>query len=384
MREQLIHVLTEAAEIEHNLLCSYLYAAFSLKSDAAEGLNEVEVKAVAGWRKSVMSVAVEEMGHLALVNNLLVAVGGAPHFDRPNLPVPPGYHPAGFTVRLTPFDADTLEHFLFLERPAGAPVEDGAKFVRPVVRREPPPTRITPSGEDYETIGELYELIERELKGLVRRHGDAAFFPASVARQLGPDTVRLPGLMPIRNLDDALRALRAIVEQGEGAQSHSETSHFARFSAIGDEWQALVRANARFRPAHPAAHDPVMRRPAQGTKRLWITAPAARAQLDMANGVYAALLATLYQLYEPAGEEVRAALAQCALSLMSVLGSLGNALARLPANPDHPGINAGLTFTSPRNTGARADARVIAERLLELAELHDGIRAAAAGLAGVT
>ncbi len=30
-REYLIHLLTEAAEIEHNLLCSYLYAAFSLK-----------------------------------------------------------------------------------------------------------------------------------------------------------------------------------------------------------------------------------------------------------------------------------------------------------------------------------------------------------------
>ena len=34
VRERLVHLLTEAAEIERNLLCSYLYAAFSLKRGA--------------------------------------------------------------------------------------------------------------------------------------------------------------------------------------------------------------------------------------------------------------------------------------------------------------------------------------------------------------
>jgi hypothetical protein len=63
-REYLIHLLTEAAEIEHNLLCSYLYAAFSLKSDG-EGLDGHEARAVAGWRKTIVGVALEEMGHLA-------------------------------------------------------------------------------------------------------------------------------------------------------------------------------------------------------------------------------------------------------------------------------------------------------------------------------
>jgi hypothetical protein len=31
-REQLFHLLAEAAEIEHTLMCCYLYAAFSLKT----------------------------------------------------------------------------------------------------------------------------------------------------------------------------------------------------------------------------------------------------------------------------------------------------------------------------------------------------------------
>ncbi len=77
------------------------------------------------------ALLIEEMGHLALVNNLLVAVGGAPHFDRPNLPVPAGYHPSGFVIRLAPFTRETLEHFVFLERPAQAKVQDPAGRISP-------------------------------------------------------------------------------------------------------------------------------------------------------------------------------------------------------------------------------------------------------------
>jgi uncharacterized Fe-S cluster-containing MiaB family protein len=43
-REQLISMLCEAAEIEHCLMCSYLYAAFSLKQDQSEGLTAAEMQ----------------------------------------------------------------------------------------------------------------------------------------------------------------------------------------------------------------------------------------------------------------------------------------------------------------------------------------------------
>ena len=46
-------------------------------------------------------MAIEEMGHLVMVANLAVAVGGRPHFVRPNFPVAPGYFPSGIVVRLT-------------------------------------------------------------------------------------------------------------------------------------------------------------------------------------------------------------------------------------------------------------------------------------------
>jgi hypothetical protein len=310
LREQLIHVLTEAAEIEHNLLCSYLYAAFSFKRGVEDGLTLREAPVVGRWRRLVLSVAVEEMAK---------------------------------------------------------------KFVERVATREPPPSRITPSSEDYETIGELYALIERELKSLFGRRGVAAFADPSDERQLGPDIVKLPGLSVVRGLDDALSALRCIVEQGEGAQSESDDCHFARFGIIEKEWRELRSANPQFSPAHPAAHDPVMRAPTTDEPRVWIRDPQARARLDLANGVYVALISVLYQLYEPATSFTRKALATCALSLMSALSALGEALARLPASLEHPGAHAGLTFTSPRNVGPRSDPGLIVERLLELSATHSSI-----------
>ena len=45
-REQILHLLAEAAEIEHTLMCSYLYAAFSLKDKADPSLSAQEADAV--------------------------------------------------------------------------------------------------------------------------------------------------------------------------------------------------------------------------------------------------------------------------------------------------------------------------------------------------
>jgi len=38
------------------------------------------------WRQQVSRVATQEMLHLALVHNLLPAIGAAPHMVRPDLP----------------------------------------------------------------------------------------------------------------------------------------------------------------------------------------------------------------------------------------------------------------------------------------------------------
>ena len=81
-----------------------------------------------GRRKAIMDVAIEEMGHLLIVANLTVAVGGRAHFARPNFPVSPGYFPSGVVVRLSAFSMETLDHFIFLERPQGVAGGDSETY----------------------------------------------------------------------------------------------------------------------------------------------------------------------------------------------------------------------------------------------------------------
>jgi hypothetical protein len=371
-RELPIHLLAEAAEIEHNLLCSYLYAAFSLKAPG-EGLNDAEGAAVARWRKRIVAIAVEEMAHLAQVNNLLVALGGPPHFDRANLPVAPGYHPAGFVVRLTPFTRATLDHFIFLERPAEAAIADGRDFVDPKASpRTPTRGSLTPSTPDYDTIGEFYEAIRVALKALADAEGRNAFIDQTGALQLSRQDVALEGLTVVRDLETALSAIETIVEQGEGASHDCETCHFSRFAMIKTEWDALLRQNPTFEPGFPAAHDPVMRRPAADVERVWITHPRAAAVLDLGNAIYGFMLTLLEQVYAPGLESAhRRRFVAAALALMPALSHVGAALARMPAT-DEKSQNAGLTFAVPRSVRARVPSYAAAMAVERLKELRDG------------
>ena len=178
-------MLAEAAELEHNLLCSYLYAAFSLKTGLDEDLQPHELEAVRRWHAAVMDVCMEEMTHLAQVSNLMVALGSRPHFNRPNLPVDPGYHPARVQVALTPFDLETLDHFIFLERPETSRLEDAPSF-RPAgtYQRKPEVGVLMPSAPDYATIGEFYELLSTGLRELAIEMGEDKLFVGPVEHQL--------------------------------------------------------------------------------------------------------------------------------------------------------------------------------------------------------
>ncbi|HUQ75981.1 MAG TPA: ferritin-like domain-containing protein [Burkholderiales bacterium] len=361
VREQLIHLLAEAAELEHNLLCCYLYAAFSLKRRGDPGLSANEVAAVERWRSIIVGVAVQEMGHLASVNNLLVSIGGDPHFGRPNFPVPAGYHPAGFDIRLAPLSEQTLAQFIGFERPeAHAESTDTAG----PGRASPERSWITPVGTPYATIGEFYGDIQAGFRELAKRHGASAFIQDD--RQLNGQDIGVADVAVIRNLPDALSALESIVEQGEGAAEAAAECHFDRFCAIRDEWRSLLAVNASFLPAHTAARDPVMRKPTKGG-RTWITSEEALPFLDLGNAVYGVLLLLLSRLYSPGSPEERKRLGGVAVKLMHALSALGSRLARLPSGDPGRG-NAGLTFAVPRNIGGRGSLRLLRERLLELAE----------------
>ena len=74
-REELINNLTEAAELEHGLLCQYLFAAFSMKKHPADGITWAQAERIRAWERNILEVAREEMAHLGTVSNMLTAVG---------------------------------------------------------------------------------------------------------------------------------------------------------------------------------------------------------------------------------------------------------------------------------------------------------------------
>src|SRR5256885_1469284 len=74
-REQLVYLLTQASELEHGLMCEYLFAIFSLKRTTDEGVAAGQLERIRAWEGAISGVAIQEMLHLALASNLLTAIG---------------------------------------------------------------------------------------------------------------------------------------------------------------------------------------------------------------------------------------------------------------------------------------------------------------------
>lgn len=377
-REQLFHALSEAAEIEHCLMCTYLYAAFSLKSDPADGLNARQLEAVTRWRRQILEIATEEMAHLVAVWNIMSALGGAPRLGRSNFPLDPGYLPAGIVVKLAPFNRDTLQHFIYLERPADSAEADSAPFA-PEYRfqRGADSPRLTPMSVDYATVGEFYDVLARDVARLAEQVGEKIVFCGDPALQL--DDAALPGVEKVVCLKTVLRAFAAIVTQGEGASKDETRSHYQRFIAIRDEFEALLKEDPQFEPAFPAATNPVLRRPPRPQGRVWIEDARAIATCDLGNSVYGLMLRLLAYSYSvPEGDPEKALALSLSIGLMHALVPLAERAARLPAGPSNPQCNAGLSFIALRDASAPAPGpsaqRLFVERLTQLSEAAAALR----------
>ncbi len=371
-REQLLYWLHEAAEIEHHLMCCYLYAAFSLKRSDPRW-SPAQAGAVARWRGLITGVALEEMTHLCLVGNLMNALGSPPHMGRPPLPINSGPYPAGFVIRLGPFCAATVEHFKYLERPGHATINDGAGFApEKAYRRKVPAERLSPGPRDYDTVGELYEMLSQSLQACVNELGEAALFVGDPRLQVGNALAPLPGVAAITDLASAQHALHTIVSQGEGAGTEHAQSHFSRFSLLADELQAMTAADPAFEPAWPAATNPVMNVAIVAeNERVHIDHPAVSRWLDIGNALYTTSLRCLLQGFADTEPARKATWLSASFALMRGLVPVGEGLAARPAHDHTPLPHAGLTFTPLRTLAVLPAGRapqVLAERLGQLRE----------------
>jgi CDGSH-type Zn-finger protein/uncharacterized Fe-S cluster protein YjdI len=346
----------------------------------AEGLAPDEAEAVARWRKVLIRVAVEEMQHLAAVWNITSALGGAPRIGRTNFPLDPGLLPAGIVVKLAPFSPETLQHFVFLERPNGSSELDGEGFVyeRNYVRGSDY-AYLTPMGINYDTVGDFYAALSNGLKSMVAQYGEEVTFAGDPALQLSQNEINMAGCKPVICVKTALAAFDAIVVQGEGAPADSADSHYQKFLGIRAEYRALKAKNPDFSPAFPAATNPVLRRPPRPEGRVWLENPDVIAAVDLANASYGLMLRLLAYAYAvPAPSAEKSLATDLAIGLMQATVPLAERAARLPAGPSNPHCHGGISFTTLRDAAAfppgRGARRFFVERFAQLADAAAALR----------
>ncbi len=231
-----------AIQVELATIPPYLYAMWSIEDQASDAAALIR------------SIVAEEMLHAALVANLLVACGGEPRFDDPELPPAfPGqlpHHRPPLRLDLAPCSVELIrDTFLVIERPEAADAP--------------------PEADEYETLGQFYAALARAIDRL-----DATgelFRDHHPNRQLAkPDfygPVRLDaadsgGLILIHDAASADEALEIIVHQGEGLghdrwadPSHQELTHYAKL-------RRLVAGKRAHRSCPTDHHEPPNFRPA--------------------------------------------------------------------------------------------------------------------------
>jgi Ferritin-like len=375
-REELIFLLTEASELEHMLMLQYLFAAFSLKTDAGEGLTGEHLQAGRRWERVISEVAAQEMLHLASASNLLTAIGGAPHFGRPNFPQPAKYYPPGFELALMPFSEQALGSFVFYERPEGmkhdAPeLQLASEVIAPLI----PGGVVVPHEQEFATVGHLYRGIEQGFGRLVEKYGEHRVFVGPPEAQATRRYFWWPELVPVTDLASAQAAIETIVEQGEGARSDRDDAHFGMFLRVLVEYLEFKERDPDFEPTRPVT--PAWVRPPGDAKlpnSTLITDPTTAGVADLFNATYEVMVQMLVRFFahtEETEEELQT-LSRTAVGAMShLIKPLGELLTTLPVGAEYPGKSAGPNFEFYRTSyllpHRHAAWVLMHERLLELA-----------------
>jgi len=372
-REDLASVLSEASTLEHMIMCEYLFAAFSLKRSESEGLASELLEKVRNWEGVITTVAIQEMTHLALVNNLLVSIGSSPYFMHSNFPQPSRYFSPNIQLALVPFGEQALRHFLYLERPEGMSIE-GVPGFEVLGDLNPAELKggIVPTQQYFSTVGNLYRGIQKGFGDLVSKHGEDRVFIGAGRTQATEARFGLPVLLEVKDLESANRAIEGIVEMGEGARGDWSNAHFGMFLRVFKEFMDVKKARPDFRPTRPvvAAYS----RPPIGTEDVTVITDHFTARVaDLFNATYGLAIQTLSRYYvhdSEYGEELQA-LADVAVGTMSMgIKPLGVLLTSLPVGNRLPGVNAGPSFELQMREYVLPHRReafmVLRERMLEL------------------
>lgn len=356
-REELIQALRTAAELEHGLCCQYLFAAFTMrktKEDFDSDPDLVVLQMAQRWAAVLMLVARQEMEHLALVCNLLNAVGGDLNFQRPNFPQPAKRYPLHIPFRLDPFGIPALRRFVWFEKPEGLkPTFSsdgyGHDYPRPMTAEllettDVPETR-------YGSIQELFKEIRSAFKTL----DPVSVFVGNPDRQVdGSQFAYRITIEPVTNRQQAAAAIDLIIAQGEGiglTPLDPNGSHFQMLVQILRELEEAKRNIPDFHPALDVVENPVLEQDPKVRLGTIVKHDSSRTGMKLFNDAYQLLTVMLkswFQSYSFSQNYPRQAAEFYAafFPLMTmVIRPIGEILTRMPAGVE--GKNAGPSFELP-------------------------------------
>jgi len=344
--KDLFGIMQSAIELEHSTIPPYLTAMFSLKP----GKNR-EIWGI------IHSVVLEEMLHMTIASNILIALGGQPDFIHKDfVPSYPGPLPMNIScedsdnclkVGLSGYSKTQVnEVFMAIEKPL-SPLEYEVKEVptdHTLLSAE-----VITEDSSYATIGAFYEAIKNKLKELGLDRLPGADRPQVVPDKYYPAS----DCFQIRTVDDAINAINIIVEQGEGTDEGTEGgspldpdgeyAHYYRFAELYYGRRLVVDKSASGGYSYSG---PVFPFEADG---LWNLVPNTkvadlppgseqRRQADQFNYVYRKLLLTLHQAFNGEPHKFDAT-----IGLMYDVKLVGEKLVSMPY-PNKVGLNCGPPF----------------------------------------
>ena len=372
-REELIYLLSRAAELEHSLACVCLFAAYSLKNDVSEGgLTDAQADMVRGWRRRLASAAGDRMRSLAQISNLLTAIGAMPAIARPALFKPASTASPDSRLTLEPFSQQLLDRLVSYEQ------------LRATIGDPMLAAQVSSEHQDSQvnslTISDLYDRIAW---GFGSMPAEELFIGPKEA-QANPQVLDLGDqLVAVVDLESAHAALATITGTGEGVANGSTVGIFSTIrmeylSALEDARQA----NQPFEPVRPVAINPGTRLHGETASGTRIVDTLTAAVADLFNGAYDMLLLMLRRFFTHT-EETDAdleRLARASLRLMTtVIRPLGEALAQMPVDSASlPGRCAGPPFGDdgniPELVHRIAVWALLDERLWQLARASTKLR----------
>ncbi len=331
---ELHRYLQAAVKLEHSTIPPYLTGMFSLKP----GVNHT-IAAL------IRSIAVEEMLHMTIAANILIAIGGTPEINKkgfvPDYPGPLPMSIGDLIVGIEAFSIPLVHNtFMAIKEP-----ED------PIHIQPPPMLAAAAAQPMYATIGQFYDAIQKQILEL----GPSIFVKKTAPPQVINHHWFPPSkLFPITGWESACKAIEIIKTEGEGTstspfQSGHDPAHYYKFGEITNG-RRIVRTPTGFAYAGEAVlFDPAGVWPLKANCKIadFPKGTQARTRIERFAYSYSTLLNSLHETFNGHPERLNAAIGMMydlrvfAVSLMETDAGTGGGITVGPSF-EYVDVSAGM------------------------------------------